>query len=228
MSNTEVGSCANRGVPAAACGGDAAAAPAAAVAAAAAPAAPPACLPRPAPLPGGRLRGAEHSQRARAQLSARGVFVGLVRPPGKCRRALPARGRGSECKCGQCARRRQGSSGGVLAQRAAERGQCRAAWGSGRAWRNVGRSVRAMHWPVPRGGDAELVTWPTVAWLLRRVSATNPNAARSEQTSCGRRPPPVLPRTWGTTEVLRYSNPPCARHDLGLWPIVVAGNTEID
>ena len=24
-----------------------------------------------------------------------------------------------------------------------------------------------MHWPVPRGGDAELVTWPTVAWLLR-------------------------------------------------------------
>ena len=65
----------------------------------------------------------------------------------------------------------------MLAQRAAERGQCRAAWGSGRAWRNVGRPVQAMHWPVPRGGDAELVTWPTVAWLLRRVSATNPNAA---------------------------------------------------
>ena len=90
-----------------------------------------------------------------------------------------------------------------------------------------------MDWPVPRGGDSGLITWPTVAWLLRRAWGQRRFSHKSERCPFGADilPPaaaPVHPRTWGTNQVLRCSNPPCARHDLGLWPIVVAGNTEID
>jgi hypothetical protein len=127
-------------------------------------------------------------------VSARGVFAGLAQPPGKCRRAASAWGRGSECKCSQCARRRQGRRGESAGS------------ASGGARGSEGRPGAAGvpgelsdGWSGPWTGlcraAATLDSSPGPLWRGccggpggSAVSATNPNAARSERTSC-RRPP---------------------------------------
>jgi hypothetical protein len=70
-----------------------------------------------------------------------------------------------------------------------------------------------MDWPVSRGGGSKLATRPAVAWLLRRISGQRRFSHKSERFLLGAEilssaAPPALPRTWGTTEVLRCSKPP--------------------